>query len=101
MDRIVQASESFSATVNGVPVIVAAGSLYYSGDPVIKGREHLFGDVTILSTNGPRGTASATGSESDSETAVATPGTRRRMSKAPATTEAAPSEPASPNSSEV
>lgn len=101
MDRIVQAREPFSCSINGVPVIVSGGDLYYGQDPVVQGREHLFDDLTVLSTTGPRGKATATGSAAgDSETASAAPGTRRRMTRN--TPEVAtPKADASPTSSEV
>lgn len=81
-DSIVQAKESFSADVEGAPVMIRAGDLYYFTDPIVRGREHLFGDVTVLSTDGlvRRHKSTVTGTAA-TETASAEPGTRRRMSR--------------------
>ena len=81
-DRIVQAKEAFSGTqANGVPWNVGAGDLYWSNDPIVKGREHLFGDVTVLSSTGATHRETATVTGSAVETATAEPGQRRRMGR--------------------
>lgn len=36
---------SFAATINGVPQVVNVGRLVEDGDPLLKGREHLFETV--------------------------------------------------------
>lgn len=97
-DRIVQANEAFSATVDSVPRIVNPGDLYYASDPIVKNREHLFRDVAVLSTlgHGERGRELASVTGSAVEEATAEPGkrryTRRVREEAPAETPATNSE---------
>jgi|SRR5262245_9422462 len=74
MADIVSAREPFSADVQGVPVSVGVGDLYYADDPVVKGRESLFGAVTVRRTLVPQ----REGSPAGDETADAAPGTRRK-----------------------
>lgn len=82
-ESIVQALESFTTDVDGIPIMVTQGSLYYASDPITKGRESLFGDLTVLSTTGlrHRHLTSATGNavQTDVETATQEPGQRRRL----------------------
>jgi hypothetical protein len=74
MPDIVRAREPFSVPLpSGVPLPVSTGDLYYADDPIVKGRELLFGPVTIR-------TSAQYGKQPepvDTETADATPGTRR------------------------
>ncbi|MGE4164077.1 MAG: hypothetical protein AB7G23_20310 [Vicinamibacterales bacterium] len=79
--KIVEARESFSVHVDGRPVIVVAGQLWWSDDRAVKGREHLFGELSVHSS-GPvehRGTPKAAKPAGDPETAAAAPGTRRTV----------------------
>lgn len=64
--------------------MVNSGDLYYADDPVVKGRERLFGDVSIRNSRGPRETASVTGNSAVVETMTAEPGEKRRIGR-PAT----------------
>lgn len=81
MDRkIVRADQPFAVQLpNGTPLMIQAGDLFYSDDPVVKDRERLFGDVSIRTSAGPRERSSVTGSAV--ETASAEPGGRRRMTR--------------------
>jgi hypothetical protein len=45
--RIVQAREAFSGDVKGTPVNVGVGDLFWSDDPFLKGREHLFSALRV------------------------------------------------------
>lgn len=83
-DRIVQAREPFSATVNGIPFMVTAGELYYAKDPLVKGREHLFRDLTVQSSGlgGEKNREFASVTGSATETATAEPGKRRYTRRA-------------------
>jgi hypothetical protein len=75
--KIVQALESFSVDLDGAPFSVQAGDSFLASDPVVKGREGLFGEVSLRSSGAPRrATAVAT------ETATAAPGERRTPSRA-------------------
>jgi hypothetical protein len=75
--KIMQATESFSVYLkDGTPFVVVVGELFHSDDPVVVGREHLFGELTVRSSQ-PARRASA----GDSETASAAPGSRRAMSR--------------------
>jgi hypothetical protein len=48
---VVQAREPFSVTLpSGVPLTVARGDLYWSDDPLVVGREHLFTELTVKSS---------------------------------------------------
>lgn len=78
--KIVEARESFSVHLDGRPVIVVAGQMWWSDDKIVKGREHLFGELTVHSS-GPvahRGTKPPAG---DPETADAAPGARRTITR--------------------
>ena len=81
----------FSANVDGVPRAVAEGELIQEGDPVLKGREHLFEDVdTFMSDRPGRGVEDAVADPlSGIEDASADPGRRRaaRRSKNPTSKE--------------
>jgi hypothetical protein len=71
---IVRAREPFDVTLaNGVPVGVRTGDLFSADDPIVKGREHLFGEVTVRSSL-DYGRSRV---DVDTETADAAPGTRR------------------------
>jgi len=72
--KIVEALESFSADVDGVPVSVSHRDRFYDDDPVVIGRRHLFGEVTVRSTRA-RKPASAVAVE----VATAGPGERRTL----------------------
>jgi hypothetical protein len=71
-DRIVEALEPFSADVDGTPVGVSKGDKFYADDPVVRGRAHLFGDVTVRRTRRPASSGAV-------ETATAAPGERRTV----------------------
>jgi hypothetical protein len=73
--KIVQALQSFSADIDGVPVGVNAGDKFYDDDPAVTGRRHLFGEITVRSTRARRPIGPDT-----VETATAGPGERRTMS---------------------
>jgi len=76
--RMVEALESFSVTLsNGAPFVVNRGERFWSDDEVCKGRDHLFGEVSVRSSGGIR-PAAAAGAE---ETASAAPGARRHVTK--------------------
>jgi hypothetical protein len=76
---IVQARESFAIYLtDGRPFAVVAGDRFYSDDPVVKGRAHLFGEVSVRTSVSPqvKGTAAA----GAAETADAPPAQRRILS---------------------
>jgi hypothetical protein len=51
---IVQARESFAVYLtDGRPFSVVTGDTFYSDDPVVKGREQLFGELTVRTSQGP------------------------------------------------
>lgn len=77
--KILEANTSFAVYLDGVPFSVVAGDRFYSDDPVVKGREGSFGEITVRSSTAP---VSSTRSgppqpAGDVETADATPGSRR------------------------
>lgn len=77
--KVVEAAQPFSATLpDGTPLAVAQGDRFYSDDPAVLGREHLFGELQVRSSQPSRRSAVA-----DTETASAAPGTRRPLSKPP------------------
>lgn len=82
--KIVQCRSSFVTTVNGRSVMVTGGDLYYSDDPIVKGRDGLFSDLNVKSSRSAAKSAAAV------ETASAGPGSRRVLSKPPAKSEAKP-----------
>lgn len=84
--KIVMANTSFTVQHNGVPVFVAEDDLWDAGDPIVKGREHLFGEPNVRSTAGLGAPGRRRG---QTETADAAPGSPRRAVPAPAP-EAAP-----------
>jgi hypothetical protein len=48
---VVQAREPFSVTLpSGIPLTVAKGDLYWSDDPLVMCREHLFTELTVKSS---------------------------------------------------
>jgi len=62
---------SFAVTVRGVPKVINAGHLVEDGDPLLKGREHLFEDVeTHLSDR-----------SASVEQATAAPGEKRTVTR--------------------
>lgn len=74
---MVEALDAFSVTLSdGTPFVVRHGDRFWSDDPIVKGRNTLFGEVTVRSTRpvAPPSTAAV-------ETATAAPGARRAMSK--------------------
>jgi hypothetical protein len=80
MADIVEAKEPFSVTLpDGRPFVVARGDRFYADDPVVRGREHLFGEITVRRSS-PIG-APESGRPEPSETADAPPGTRRARTK--------------------
>jgi hypothetical protein len=78
--RLVQAREAFEAALpDGRHVGVHPGDLFEQSDPILKGREHLFGAVRVRSS-GPRHAAAQSRHEpaaGHTETASAAPGSRR------------------------
>lgn len=75
--KIVAARESFTIDVDGAPVPVGAGDLFYDDDAAVTGRAHLFGEVKVRRTQ--RRTA-----RPQEETADRAPGTRRATARRPA-----------------
>lgn len=74
MADIVRAREPFSVPLpSGVPLSVSTGDLFYANDPIMAGREHLFGAVAVRES----GTYGRPTPVVDTETADAAPGTRR------------------------
>jgi hypothetical protein len=48
---VMQAREPFSVTLpSGIPLNVAKGDLYWSDDPLVVSREHLFTELTVKSS---------------------------------------------------
>jgi hypothetical protein len=75
MAGIRRCRESFTVWTKGSPRVVAAGDLVDAGDPVVKGREHLFEDVdAFMASRSAR-----------AEQATAAPGERREVSTPRAT----------------
>lgn len=70
---IVEALESFSVDIDGVPFTVNRFDKFPSDDPVTRGRAHLFGEVTVRRSRQPARPAAAV------ETATAAPGERRTV----------------------
>jgi hypothetical protein len=66
---IVEAREAFSVDLPTGTCVVHAHDRFYSDDPVVRGREHLFGLVTVRRSVPDPVTAT--------ETATAAPGERR------------------------
>lgn len=82
VDKIVQARQSFSVPFGGIPVFVAEGELWDASDPVVKGRETLFGEPDVHTSAGiSRRAAPRRGKQ---ETADAAPGAPRSAVPAPA-----------------
>lgn len=79
--KVVQARQAFSVQHNGAPVFVAEGELWDGDDPIVKGREHLFGELSVRSTAGIGRRAAGHGK---TETADAAPGEARNVRPAPA-----------------
>lgn len=77
-ERIVSAREPFTADIDGAPVPVGTGDLFYADDAVVKGREHLFGEARVRRTR-PRPEPAA--EPAGAETADAAPGTRRATTR--------------------
>jgi hypothetical protein len=81
--KIMEATTSFAVYLeDGTPFSVVTGDRFYSDDPVLVGREQLFGEITVR-TSRPRpnpqpGPPPAAG---DPETATAAPGARRTLSR--------------------
>ena len=72
-----RSKEAFTTWVDGAPRVVTIGQLLDSGDPVIKGREHLFEDVeTHVAEKATR-----------VEQATAAPGEKRAQVRRPAVDE--------------
>lgn len=80
-DRLIlEAREPFSLTMPGqeAPTMVAKGDRYWSDDPLVAGREHLFVALQVRSSGpGPH-------SGRAMETATAAPGERRTVTPRPA-----------------
>lgn len=74
--KIMEAAESFSAYLrDGTPFVVVSGERFYSDDPVIAGRQHLFRELTVRSSAPSRTSSPGT------ETASAAPGTKRATTR--------------------
>lgn len=69
---IVEALEAFSVDLPTGPCSVAHRDRFYADDPIVRGREHLFGPVSVR--------RSVPVSASTTETATAGPGERRSVS---------------------
>lgn len=78
--RIVSAREPFTADIDGAPVPVGTGDLFYADDAVVQGREHLFGEARVRRTR-PR--PAPVTEPQGVETADAAPGTRRATTRRP------------------
>lgn len=78
---VVRALEPFAVYVDGVPVQVGAGDLFYADDPVVKGRESMFGEIKVRTSEQPksRGTRRPAAAV---ETATAAPGEKRATRRA-------------------
>ncbi len=63
-------------------MFVGAGDLYWSDDPIVKGREGLFGDVQVRETKSRRKPAAPSSPDGD-ETADQAPGRRRTTTRRP------------------
>lgn len=74
-DRVVEARQAFSVDVKGVPFAVAAGDRFWATDPIVKGREAMFRELTVRSSQPTPPTAPAV------ETASAEPGSTRRITR--------------------
>ena len=81
--KIVQCRSTFATSDNGNTVMIQGGDLYYSDDPIVKGRESLFSEPTVKSSRPAKSTARA------QETATAAPGERRSVAR-PAKAESKP-----------
>lgn len=68
---IVEALEAFSVDLPTGPCPVSYRDRFYADDPIVRGREHLFGPITVRRSVPVPMTASTT------ETATAGPGERR------------------------
>lgn len=79
---IVQARESFAIYLtDGRPFSVVAGDRFYSDDPVVKGREQLFGELTVRTSGSVQHRPAAPAARA-TETADAPPAARRVVSRA-------------------
>lgn len=78
--EIVEARESFAVYLAGQPVTVVAGDRFYANDPVVQGREALFGPLHVRTSAPPRSPGSRTAEAV--ETADAAPGIRRATRRA-------------------
>lgn len=77
---ILQAAESFSIHLpDGTPFVVVAGDRFYADDQVVKGREHLFGELAVRSSAPQRSRGTRTAAAV--ETADATPGKARTVTR--------------------
>jgi hypothetical protein len=72
---VVRARESFAVYLDGHPITVVAGDLFYADDRVVQGREALFGPLHVRTSAMPRSAGSRTAAAV--ETADAAPGTKR------------------------
>lgn len=75
-DRIVEARQAFAVDVRGVPFSVAAGDRFWASDPILKGREAMFRELTVRSSQPTPPPAAAA-----VETASADPGAARRITR--------------------
>lgn len=74
--RIMEAAESFSVYLkDGTPFVVVTGERFWSDDPIVEGREHLFGELSVRSSRPARPASRAV------ETASAAPGSRRTVTR--------------------
>lgn len=72
--KVLEAREPFSTTLpDGTPLVVGRGDRYYADDPVVAGREKLFTELQVKSSQPAAPTAV--------ETATAAPGERRSVSR--------------------
>ena len=83
--KLVQANQTFSLTVRGVPTQINRGDLFYSDDAVVKMASPCFSDVQVRHTGSERlerePVLLGVSSTNAVETAVATPGIKRSIGR--------------------
>lgn len=80
MADLVQCRSPFAVNVDGARLIVSSGDIYSADDPIVKGREALFTEVSVK-TSRPRSTTAASITGGAGETADAPPSARRRLTR--------------------
>lgn len=75
--KLVRANEAFETRLpDGRVIWVSGGEIFDAADPVVQGREHLFGELVVRSSMVRHTPAAAT------ETGTAAPGSKRALSRA-------------------